>query len=145
MILTFMLSIGLMVMAVVFHYWSLGKLLLRLPQRGEQRNHFLRSVVVLLLLVCVHLAVILGFACGLSFVSLYCDAGRLAGDLGTSFMDFFYHSAVTYSTLGISEVPKGPLKFMTALEALTGIILLTWSATFYYSVMGRVPDQESSN
>ncbi len=54
-------------------------------------------------------------------------------------MDYFYHSAVSYSTLGLSEVPEGHLKIMTALESLTGIMLLTWSATFFYSVMGRNP------
>lgn len=142
MIQAFIVAISLMILAVVFHYWSLGRLLHCLPKRGQQRNHFLRSVLVLLLLVCVHLTVIVGFACGLNFVSVFCDAGQLAGDLGAGFMDFFYHSAVTYSTLGISEVPTGALKFVTALEALTGIILLTWSATFFYSVMGRAPERE---
>lgn len=137
MLLTFALSIFIMVIAVAFHYWSLGRLLRCLPSHCDQRNHFLRSLLVLLLLVSVHLVVIVVFAVGLYLISLDSGLEHLEGGLGQRFMDFFYHSAVTYSTLGMSEMPQGHIKFMTALESLTGIILLTWSATFYYSVMGR--------
>ncbi|MDQ8194895.1 ion channel [Coraliomargarita sp. SDUM461004] len=136
------MSLTIMVIAVAFHYWSLGQLLNYLPSRDEQHQHFLRPVLVLLLLVSVHLVVIMGFAVGLYFLSLTSGAGQLEGGLEQNFMDFFYHSAVTYSTLGMSEMPQGHLKFMTALESLTGIILLTWSATFYYSVMGRGPESQ---
>ncbi len=91
----------------------------------------------------VHVVIILCFASLLWFASQYLNLGNLNADGAIGIMDYFYHSAVSYSTLGVSEVPDGHLKVMTALESLTGIMLLTWSATFFYNVMGRNSKRQS--
>lgn len=139
MSLTFLISVLLIIAAVAFHYWALGVLLNWLPEQCGPHRNFLRAVGVLLLVMGIHLMIILGFASAMWGISQYTVLGSLGRDGVSSFMDYFYHSAVSYSTLGLSEVPEGHLKIMTALESLTGIMLLTWSATFYYSVMGRNP------
>jgi hypothetical protein len=144
MILSLLFSAILMVVAIAFHYWSIGQLFHCLPKQCDHHSHFLRSLSVLFLLVCVHLIEIIWFAGGLYVSSEWLRLGALGNNVDASFMNFFYHSAVTYSTLGLSAIPVGHLKFMTALESLTGIILLTWSATFFYSVMGRAPERKSS-
>jgi len=49
-----------------------------------------------------------------------------------------YFSAVTYSTVGFGDViPTGPLRFLVGTEALTGFVLITWSASFTYLEMQR--------
>ena len=54
------------------------------------------------------------------------------------FSDFFYYSAVCYTTLGFGDiVPEGYLRLITGLEALLRLILITWSATFSYLLMSR--------
>jgi hypothetical protein len=141
-ILTLLISIGLMLVAIAFHYWCLGHLLRCLPEKHERHNHFMRSLIVLSLLVGVHLIEVVWFASGLFSAAEWLQLGALGDNTPGTFMNYFYHSAVTYSTLGLSSVPEGHLKFMTAFESLTGIILLTWSATFFYSVMGRAPERK---
>lgn len=139
MIPALLTSVLLIIAAVAFHYWALGILLSWLPEECGPNRHFPHAVGVLLLVMGVHLAIILGFASAMWCISQYTDLGSLGRGAASGFMDYFYHSAVSYSTLGFSEVPEGHLKIMTALESLTGIILLTWSAAFYYRVMGRNP------
>jgi hypothetical protein len=44
----------------------------------------------------------------------------------------------TYTTLGFGDiVPVGPVRFLTSVEALTGFVLITWSASFTYLEMNR--------
>ena len=137
MLLSIVLTVFLVLTVVAFRYWVMSQLLRLLPDEDEVHSHFFRSLTVLILLVCAHVVEILSFAAGFYAASDWLDLGSLGDSIGNEFMDFFYHSAVTYSSLGMSEIPTGHLRFMTALESLTGIIILTWSATFFYSVMGR--------
>lgn len=139
MIVSFLISSFIIVTVVAFHYWALGILLNLLPEECGPTRHFSHAVGILLLLIGVHLTIILCFAVAMWCASQYLNLGSLGQDRPFGFMDYFYHSSVSYSTLGLSEVPEGHLKNMTALESLTGIILLTWSATFYYKVMERNP------
>jgi len=50
---------------------------------------------------------------------------------------YFYYSAVSYTTVGISSFKaEGALKIISCLESLTGFMLITWSASFAYSSIG---------
>ncbi len=143
MILSILISVFLIVLAIAFHYWAIGVLLNVLPAECGPNRHFLHAVGILILVMCIHLAIVFGFASAMWGASQFLHLGSLGRDGPFNFMDYFYHSSVSYSTLGLSEVQEGHLKIMTALESLTGIVLLTWSATFYYSVMGRNPKSRS--
>jgi hypothetical protein len=49
-----------------------------------------------------------------------------------------YFSATTYATVGFGDaVPVGPLRFLTGLEALTGFVMITWSASYTFLEMQR--------
>jgi hypothetical protein len=121
----------------MFRYWVMVQLLQLMPEKDGGGSSFLRSLTVLILLFFAHVLEILYFAAGLYYSSTLLKLGSLGNMIGNNFMDYFYHSAVTYSSLGMSELPSGHLRFMTALESLTGIIILTWSATFFYGVIGQ--------
>lgn len=137
MLTSIFITVFLMLTVITFRYWVMGQLTKLLPDADVPHSHFFRSISVLILLVCAHVAEILWFAAGFYLSTHWLQLGALGPALGNEFMDFFYHSAVTYSSLGLSEIPSGHLRFMTAMESLTGIIILTWSATFFYSVLGR--------
>jgi hypothetical protein len=65
-------------------------------------------------------------------------AGSIHGILSGSILDHVYFSAMTYSTVGFGDViPTGPLRFISGTEALTGFVLITWSASFSYLEMVR--------
>ena len=52
--------------------------------------------------------------------------------------DYLYFSAVTYTSLGLGDVfPLGPVRFLTGMEALNGLVLIGWSASFTYLTMEK--------
>jgi hypothetical protein len=54
------------------------------------------------------------------------------------FFDLVYLSAMSYTTVGFGDVaPIGPIRFLTGTEALTGFVLIAWSASFTYLEMER--------
>jgi hypothetical protein len=64
------------------------------------------------------------------------DAGHLRGVQDAGFLDIVYLSAITFSTVGYGDmVPVGAVRFLCGTEALTGFILITWSASFLFLEM----------
>ena len=63
------------------------------------------------------------------------------GSLGPAaqhLFDVIYFSAMTFTTVGYGDLaPVGPIRFLAGTEALTGFVLLTWSASFTYLEMER--------
>ena len=58
------------------------------------------------------------------------------GALTPGFEDCVYYSFVTYTTLGFGDlIPTGPLRFLTGIESLTGLVLITWTASCIYLQM----------
>jgi len=55
----------------------------------------------------------------------------------TSGFDLWYHSAAAYTSLGDSQLGGAGWRLMTAVEALTGLVLITWTASFTFVVMQR--------
>jgi hypothetical protein len=53
-------------------------------------------------------------------------------------LDYVYLSFVTYTTVGYGDlVASGYLRYLTGVEALVGLILITWSASFLFIEMGK--------
>ncbi len=53
-------------------------------------------------------------------------------------LDSVYLSAITYTTVGFGDVvPVGPIRFISGMEALTGFVMIGWSASFTYLEMER--------
>jgi len=64
--------------------------------------------------------------------------GNLAGNFDGSLMDCGYFSFTTFTTLGFGDIePTGHLRYLTGIEALTGLVLITWTASFLYFEMQR--------
>lgn len=63
------------------------------------------------------------------------------GSLGPAaphLFDVIYFSAVTFTTVGFGDLaPVGPIRFLAGTEALTGFVLIAWSASFTYLEMER--------
>ena len=54
------------------------------------------------------------------------------------FMDCVYLSFVTFTTVGYGDfVVHGYARYLTGVEALTGLVLVTWSASFLFLEMQR--------
>ncbi len=95
-------------------------------------------VLVILGAMGAHLCEIWIFAFGYELLKFFHPGDLLQGNLSLGFLDVVYFSGITFSTLGYGDVvPLGPARFMAAMEALTGLVLIAWSASFTYVEMGR--------
>ncbi|MNF56517.1 Ion channel [compost metagenome] len=66
------------------------------------------------------------------------DWGVLQGNFDGSFLDCVYFSFTTYTTIGFGDIsPTGRLKHLTGLQALTGLVLISWTASFLFVEMQK--------
>jgi hypothetical protein len=64
--------------------------------------------------------------------------GELAGQFSGTLMDSVYFSFTVFSTLGFGDIhPHGALRYLTGIESLTGLVLITWTASFLFLQMQR--------
>lgn len=136
MLTTILISVILIFVTIAWHYWSINLLYDCMPDNRDH-SHFLRSVGVLILLFAVHIVEIFWFTGGLYLVNSL-GHGGFSAEFEHTPLDYFYFSTVSYTTLGLSSFEAtGYLKLLTGLEALTGFVMLTWSATFFYNLTGK--------
>jgi len=70
--------------------------------------------------------------------------GKIEGAFANTFLDCIYWSFTCFTTVGFGDVvATGHIRFLAVLEALTGLVLITWSASFLYLQMERFwhPDE----
>lgn len=69
--------------------------------------------------------------------------GTLEGNFTDSVADHLYFSYAAFTTVGFGDiVPTGPLRLLAGMEALTGFVLITWTASFLYLEMNRLWRQQ---
>ncbi|MBX9407353.1 potassium channel family protein [Pseudomonas baetica] len=124
------------IIAVVIHYECLLRLNSWLPQLGVW-NRF-KMVVGVLGALFAHAIEVWCFALTYYLMTRDGEWGSLIGRFDGSFMDCVYFSFITYTTIGFGDItPVGNLKFLTGLQALTGLVLITWTASFLFLEMQK--------
>ena len=84
----------------------------------------------------VHAAEIALYGVALYILSVPLGAGSLAANSGMDIWTYLYFSAETYTSLGFGDVtPVGPIRLLAGVEALNGLLLIGWSASFTYISM----------
>ncbi len=64
--------------------------------------------------------------------------GTLVGTADTDLASCLYFSFITYTTLGYGDIaPVGHLRYLAGLESLTGLVLITWTASFMFFEMQK--------
>ncbi len=64
--------------------------------------------------------------------------GGFGGQPVAGFEDSLYFSAVTYTSLGLGDYyPTRALRLIAGVEALNGLVLIGWSASFTYIAMEK--------
>jgi len=127
--ITALVTAIVVVVSVLIHYEGLSFLSNRLP--SPRRHHRRRIVILILSLLFMHIIEIWFFG-GAYFVLLSFDNfGALEGVADVNWFDCVYFSASVYTTVGFGDiVPIGPIRTMTGTEGITGLVLITWSASF---------------
>lgn len=126
-------------LVVVIHYEGVHWLARRYSRRAPRRDRsaMLRIIFALLAL---HIAEI--WCYGLAYWALIQvpGTGFLHGNEGAdTVFDAVYLSAITFSTVGFGDLaPVGAIRLVSGMESLTGLLLITWSASFTYLEMSRL-------
>jgi len=62
--------------------------------------------------------------------------GALKGNFDGSLWDCVYFSFITFTTVGYGDIqPEGAIRHLVGFEALTGLLLVTWTASYLYVAM----------
>jgi hypothetical protein len=130
-------SVGLIATCVLIHYEAL-----RCMNESLPRVTFIRERQKVLFAIFgalgSHLVQITLFA--LAFLVLHhtLGLGLIGGRFDSSFATYLYFSAETYTSLGFGDIfPAGEIRILAGVEALTGLLMISWSASFSYLEMRR--------
>lgn len=145
MFIAFIINSLLVAMAIMIHYEMLYRLSKLMP--ALVIKHRYRLVVGIFGALMAHITEIWMFAFGYYFLIRFTTLGSLvafdSGDSIHDLMDCLYYSFITYTTLGFGDlIPTGSLRFLTGLESLTGLVLITWTASFMYFEMQKYWDDQ---
>ena len=122
--------------AVLIHYEFLHRVSAAIPRM--RFRHGLRIVVGVYMALIAHTVEIWFFGLVYYFVARHGVWGQLGGNFDGSLLDCVYFSFTTFTTLGFGDIePYGHLRFLVGLESLTGLVLITWSASFLFYEMQR--------
>jgi len=131
-----LLNILLVCTVVVIH----NEVLIRLSgllARMRQSHHF-RLIVAVLGCLTAHALQVWIFATAFYFMHHAEGWGQLTGNFSGTMLDCAYFSFTTFTTLGYGDIEAiGQLRYLTGIEALTGFLLITWSASFLFLEMQR--------
>lgn len=136
MIQTYIVNIVLISICIFIHYEFLLRLSIILPKLKIRPR--LKVLWGLLGALVAHVMEIWVFAVGYYLCTETQGFGELKGNIQHTLLDYAYYSFATYTSLGIGDIiPTGELRFLTGLEALIGLVMITWSASFMYYQMER--------
>lgn len=122
-------SAALAVGTTVVHDEVLRTVHARLPTLAMPRRA--RLVVVILAAFVAHAVEVLLYGLSLYVLVAWVGAGHLTGMSGSMLAACLYFSAETCTSLGLGDVtPLGPVRLLAGVEALNGLLLIGWSASF---------------
>ncbi|MBI3157447.1 MAG: two pore domain potassium channel family protein [Burkholderiales bacterium] len=129
-------SLILVSLCTLFHYETLDALNTRLPRLRMPRRR--KLLVVLLVAFVAHALETVVYGIANYLLVLYGDVGTITGPTEFSFTACMHHSAETYTSLGYGDfTPEGPIRALAGVEALNGLLLIAWTASFTYLEMER--------
>ncbi len=98
-----------------------------------------RARIIPVVLACFvgHTAAVWIYA-GAYWVLAYWEYGAVTGMTAEQYQDFLYFSVTTYTSLGFGDhLPLLHSRLLAGVQALNGLMLIGWSASFTYLAMER--------
>ena len=137
MTLVALACLALVVSTTLLHYEALRLLTTILPLLHMVPRA--RLIVVLLATFAAHALEIVLYA-GASYALVrFTSAGTLGPGGHPAWTTVLYFSAETYTSLGYGDIlPQGALRALSGVEALNGLLLIGWTASFTYMAMQQL-------
>ncbi|MBV1951762.1 MAG: potassium channel family protein [Cycloclasticus sp.] len=139
MFYAFILNSFIVALVVLVHYEFLYRISLLIPTL--QFKHRFRIVFGVFAGLIAHVVEIWIFALAYYYMHHAEGWGHLTGSFNGSLLDCSYFSFTNFTTLGVGDIqPIGDIRFLAGIESLTGLVLITWTASFLYYEMQRYWD-----
>ena len=128
-----LLGFALVALLGIAHHYGLMAVR-RAQPRSDSRPQAAIMVTFMGLLV-LHTLEILAFAAVYRALLGWGSLGELDGAFDGSWGGLIYFSGINFATLGYTQIETGgPIRMINMMQSLGGFMVLTWSATFLYSV-----------
>jgi len=127
----------LVALTILVHYEVLRLTSAVIPELGRIKP---RGRVVLVVFACfaAHTIEVWLFAIAYYLFVDMLGLGGFGGPHHGTVIDYVYFSAVTYTSLGFGDVyPIDNVRLIAGVEALTGLLMIGWSASFTYLAMEK--------
>jgi hypothetical protein len=130
-------TIALISLIIGLHYEVLRNCIRFLPAVARKRRQ--RVIFLILVILLTHVIEIWLFGIAYLVLLRWEMFGSIDGPVAiASLLDYVYYSAMVYTTVGFGDLfPYGPIRFMSGMEALMGLVMITWSASFTFLEMQR--------
>ncbi len=136
MLVVILSCLSLIAVTTVIHYEVLRVLNNWLPSLAIPSRS--KVLVVIFTTFVAHALEIGVYGIALFLLVTYAGAGRLAGASEFTLINCLYFSAETYTSLGFGDLtPVGPIRMLAGVEALNGLLLIGWSASYAYIAMEK--------
>ena len=134
----FFIVITLAIIASVLLHLGASQFLITLWAQNRSLRRW-RIAVLIVAFIAVHLAEIAFFSLALNTLLQDGHYGYLDGVDVREAGSLFYYSAITFTTVGYGDItPIGDIRLFAAVEALTGMVLVAWTASVIFTVMQRI-------
>lgn len=129
-------------LVIVFHFEVIQLLNRYCPSQKLSSSREFRNRPIILatmfVLLIAHVVEIWLFGVAFWYLLAQDGLGAIDGYAHLSLLDSVYFSAATYTTVGWGDLAaSGHIRFLAGTEALVGFMMITWSASFSYLIMGR--------
>lgn len=130
-------TLAVISMIIGLHYEVLRNCIRFLPVVTHQRRR--RVIFLILIIMTTHVVEIWIFGTAHYVLMQWESFGTIYGEVSVNgLLDYVYYSSMVYTTVGFGDlIPEGPIRFMSGMEALTGLTMITWSASFTFLEMQR--------
>lgn len=126
-------GVALLLVSGVWHLGGILAIKACKPASGE--HPYLAVLVTFWGLALLHLSEIALAAGGYWLALSLPDTGAITHESGTRMAGLLYFSGVSFATMGYTaQDATGAIRLLVMLQGLGGFMLITWSATFVYSV-----------
>ena len=130
-------TLAAVALCVLLHF--AGLLRMGLVYRGSDAPAGYRRVLFVIFgVMALHILEIAVFGAAWWALNAVPDTGTVAGATALRWHDALFMSVLAFTSLGFDNLtPLGPIRLLAGIEALTGFVLITWSASFAFLQMER--------
>lgn len=126
----------LVITTTFLHYEVLGLLNAQLPNLPVPTR--VKVALVILAAFVAHAVEITIYASAYFITENWLDVGVMQSTMPVTFFACLCFSAEAFTSLGFGDItPIGPIRLLGGVEALNGLLLIAWSASFTYLSMER--------